>query len=37
MIYFVFNFVLITFKGILQKINVREAHTCFKERIEHEQ
>ena len=33
MLYFVFNFVLITYKGILQKLSVREIHICLKEHI----
>ena len=36
MLYFVFNFVLTTYKGILQKISVREIQIGLKERIEHE-
>ena len=34
MLYFVFNFVLITYKGILQKLSVREIHISLKEHIE---
>ena len=34
MLYFVFNFVLITYKGILQKLSVREIYISLKERYE---
>ena len=33
MLYFVFNLVLITYKGIFQKLSVREIHICLKEHI----
>ena len=33
MLYFVFKFVLITYKGILQKLSVREIHISLKEHI----
>ena len=36
MLYFVFNFVLITYKGILQKLRVMEIQICYKNVIEHE-
>ena len=34
MLYFVFNFVLITYKGILQKLSVRKIYISLKERNE---
>ena len=34
MLYFVFKFVLITYKGILQKLSVREIHISLKEHFE---
>ena len=36
MLYFVFNFVLTTYKGILKKISVREIQIGLLELMEHE-